>query len=464
MSETRTLAQWLVESRLEDIPQDVRHEALRALVNYVGCALGGAPDEAVDIALRALAPFFGPPTARILGRVERLDPLHASLMNGISSHVYDYDDTTPKNYSHPSSPVASALFAYASANRVSGPDFVHAFILGFEAESRVANAVYPAHYDVGWHITGTSGVFGAATAIGKLLGLSVQQMVWALGLAATQAAGLREMFGSMGKAFHPGRSAQNGYAAALLAREGFTSGERGIEGPRGFAAVTAAKYDLAKVTTRLGTDWDLRENTYKPFPCGIVNHPTIDGAIQIHDEFHPAPEQIAAVRLHVAPLVLDLCNQQNITKGLQGKFSVYHGAAVGLVRGKAGIQEYTDAAVNDPAVKRVRERASAVGDPGITEDQARIEVQLTDGRTLIRFVEASIGNLARPLGDRQLDAKFRDQAVLALPASQVEAIIASCWRLDALDDVGAFVSSTLPHQSHEDTKHTKTHEVNVQKA
>jgi 2-methylcitrate dehydratase PrpD len=461
MSETRTLATWLVENRLEDIPNDIRHEALRALVNYLGCALGGAPDEAVDIALRALAPFFGPPAARILGRVERLDPLHASLMNGISSHVYDYDDTTPKNYSHPSSPVASALFAYASVNRVSGPDFVHAFILGFEAESRVANCVYPAHYDVGWHITGTSGVFGAATAIGKLLGLSVQQMVWAIGLAATQAAGLREMFGSMGKAFHPGRSAQNGYAAALLAREGFTSGEHGIEGPRGFAAVTSATYDLAKVTTRLGTDWDLRENTYKPFPCGIVNHPSIDGAIQLHDEFHPAPDRIAAVRLHVAPLVLDLCNQQNITKGLQGKFSVYHGAAVGLVRGKAGIQEYTDAAVNDPAVKRVRERAVAFGDPGLTEDQARIEVDLADGRTLTRFVEASIGNLARPLSDRQLDAKFRDQAVLALPPSQVDDVLASCWRLDTLDDVGAFVERTIPdpfRASAEDTKNAKAHE------
>ncbi len=444
MSETRTLAQWLVESRLEDVPQDVRHEALRALVNYVGCALGGARDEAVDIALRALAPFFGPPAARILGRAERLDPLHASLMNGISSHVYDYDDTTPKNYSHPSSPVASALFAYASVNRVSGPAFVRAFILGFEAESRVANAVYPAHYDVGWHITGTSGVFGAATAIGTLLGLSVQQMIWAIGLAATQAAGLREMFGSMGKAFHPGRSAQNGYAAALLAREGFTAGERGIEGPRGFAAVTAARSDLSKVTAKLGVDWDLRANTYKPFPCGIVNHPTIDGAIQLHDEFHPAPDQIAAVRLRVAPLVLDLCNQQNITKGLQGKFSVYHGAAVGLVRGKAGIQEYTDQAVNDPAVKRVRERAVAIGDSSITEDQARIEVELTGGRTLTRFVEASIGNLARPLSDRQLDAKFRDQAVLALPSQQVEAVLASCWRLDALDDVGAFVVAATP--------------------
>jgi 2-methylcitrate dehydratase PrpD len=446
MSETRKLAEWLVEHRLDDVPRDVRHEALRALVNYVGCALGGAPDEAVDIALRALTPFFGPPTARILGRDERLDPLHASLMNGISSHVYDFDDTTPKNYSHPSSPVASALFAYASVNPVSGPDFVHAFILGFEAESRVANAVYPAHYDVGWHITGTSGVFGAATAIGKLLGLSVQQMIWAIGLAATQAAGLREMFGSMGKAFHPGRSAQNGYAAALLAREGFTSGERGIEGPRGFAPVTAAKYDLSKVTARLGVDWDLRENTYKPFPCGIVNHPTIDGAIQLHDEFYPPPDRIVAVRLRVAPLVLDLCNQQNITKGLQGKFSVYHGAAVGLVRGRAGLQEYTDAAVNDPAVKAVRERATAVGDPALTEDQARIEVEMADGTVLTRLVEASIGNLARPLSDRQLDAKFRDQAVLALPASRVEDVLASCWRLDALSNVGDFVASTIPEE------------------
>ena len=171
-SETRTLARWLVDSRLDDVPQDVRHEALRALVNYVGCALGGAPDEAVDIALRALAPFFGPPAARILGRVERLDPLHASLMNGISSHVYDYDDTTPKNYSHPTSPVASALFAYASANPVTGRDFMEAFVLGFEAESRVANAVYPAHYDVGWHMTGTAGEKTSAIVAGSTLSRS----------------------------------------------------------------------------------------------------------------------------------------------------------------------------------------------------------------------------------------------------------------------------------------------------
>jgi 2-methylcitrate dehydratase PrpD len=252
------------------------------------------------------------------------------------------------------------------------------------------------------------------------------------------------MFGSMGKAFHPGRSAQNGYAAALLAQAGFTSGERGIEGPRGFAHVTAATRDLSKIATRLGVDFDLRENTYKPFPCGIVNHPTIDGAIQIHDADRPDPASIVAVRLRVAPLVLDLCNQQNITRGLQGKFSVYHGAAVGLVRGKGGLREYTDEAVNDPAIKRVREMTTATGDPSITEDQAKIEVELRDGRRLTKFVEQSLGNVHRPLTDRQLDEKFRDQAVLVLRADAVETIIQLCWKIDELDDVGQLVRTSVP--------------------
>jgi 2-methylcitrate dehydratase PrpD len=439
MSETRALASWVVHSQLDAIPDDVRRESLRAILNYVGCALGGAPDIAVHNAMCAFAPFFGPATAAILGRSERADPLHASLMNGISSHVYDYDDTTPKNYIHPSSPVASALFAYASANPVHGRDFVHAFILGFEAESRIGNSVYPAHYDVGWHITGTAGVFGAAVAIGKLIGLSEQQMIWAIGLAATQAAGLREMFGSMAKSLHPGRAAQNGYASALLAQVGFTSGERGIEGPRGFAAVQAAKFDLSKITAGLGLDFDLRANTYKPFPCGIVNHPAIDGAIQIHNEHQVAPESIRFVRLRVAPLVLDLCNQQNITRGLQGKFSVYHGAAIGLVRGKAGIQEYTDEAVNDAAIKRVRENATAVADPSLTEDQAKIEVELVNGEKVSRFVEKSIGNIHRPMTNQQLEAKFRDQAVLALSPDRVERVIDLCWRIDQLADVNELV-------------------------
>src|SRR5688572_6606578 len=444
MSETRALASYLVKGRYEDIPEDVRHEAARSLVNFMAVALGGSVDQAVDIAIRALTPFSGKPTAAILGRVERLDPLHASLMNGISSHVDDFYDTTPQNYIHPTSPVASALFAYASANRVSGREFVNAFVLGFEAESRIGNAVYPAHYDVGWHITGTAGIFGAAAAIGRLRSLTEQQMVWALGLAGTQAAGLREMFGSMGKAFHPGRAAQNGYASAMLAESGFTAGERGLEGPRGFAAVQSATYDLSKITAHLGTDFNLRRNTYKPYPCGIVNHPTIEACIELHRRHGPKPTDIAAVRLRVAPLVLDLCNQPNDTKGLERKFSVYHGAAIGLVRGQAGLDEYTDAAVNDPAVKHVRERATATGDPSLTEDQARVEVELTDGRRLTWSIEQSLGNVHRPLSDDQLSDKFRRCATRALPTDAAGIVLDRCWRIAELDDVGALVDATVP--------------------
>jgi 2-methylcitrate dehydratase PrpD len=439
VSETRVLATYIVDNEYDRLPADVIEEARRAILNFVGCAVGGCAEPAVDIAIRTLRPFFGAATAGIIGRPERMDPLHASLMNGISSHVHDYDDTTPGNYSHPTSPLASALFAYASAQPVAGRDFMHAFILGFEAESRVANAVYPAHYDAGWHMTGTAGVFGAAAAIGRLRGLSVQQMTWALGLGATQAAGLREMFGSMAKAFHPGRSAQNGYAAALLAEEGFTAGERGIEGPRGFAPVTARAFDLSKITNGLGVDFDLRVNTYKPFPCGIVNHPTIDGCIQLHHTHRLTSGTVARVRLAVAPLVLDLCNQQNITRGLQGKFSVYHGAAVGLVRGKAGLQEYSDETVNDPEVKRVREHVTATGDPSLSEDQARIDVALADGRQVSIVIHESLGNLKRPMTNAQLEAKFRDQAAPRLSPATIDRLIEQCWTIDRLDDVGAIV-------------------------
>ena len=447
MSETQTLAAYLVHGGISDVPADVRHEAKRAILNYVGCAIGGSHEPAVEAAIKAFAPYSGNPTASILGRSERMDPLHASLVNGISSHVHDYDDTTPKNYIHPSSPVASALFAYASVQPVRGADFLNAFVLGFEAESRIGNAVYPAHYDAGWHITGTAGVFGAAAAIGKLLALSAQQMIWALGLAATQAAGLREMFGSMAKSLHPGRAAQNGYASALLAQAGFTSGQHSLEGPRGFAAVTATSYDLSKITARLGTDFDLRANTYKPFPCGIVIHPTIDGCIQIREEHHPEPEAISAVRLKVAPLVLDLCNKRDISVGLEGKFSVYHAAALGLVRGKAGLREFSDEAVNDRVIRRVRERTTASADPGITEDQAHIEVDLANGQKLSRFVEKSLGNIHRPMTDVQLEDKFRDQALATMSQEEIETLIDSCWRIEESEQFGIYFGSHTPPQT-----------------
>jgi 2-methylcitrate dehydratase PrpD len=445
MGTTEDLAGWLTASRPDDIPADVTHEARRALVNIVGCALGGARHPVVDITIDALGAMFGPPDAAVLGRPERADPLHAALLNGITSHVEDFDDTLPRNYIHASSPVASALLAYASANRVTGRDLVHAFVLGFEATSRLGNATYPSHYTAGWHSTGSVGVFGAAIAIGTLLGLTQEQMIWAIGLAGTQAAGVREQFGSMGKALHPGRAAQNGYAAALLAQKGFTSGAHGIEGPRGWASVTSAEHDLSKVTDGLGASWELHVNTYKPFPCGIVNHPAIDACIQLHDEHGVAPGDVAALRLHVAPLVIDLCGKTDIHTGLEGKFSVVHGASVGLVRGRAGLREYTDEAVGDPDVKAVRERATReADDPTVTEDGVHVELELTDGRVLEKRLTASLGNLQRPLTDDQLSAKFRDQATLAVTAEQAELALELSWRVDELADVAQLVDATVP--------------------
>jgi 2-methylcitrate dehydratase PrpD len=175
-----------------------------------------------------------------------------------------------------------------------------------------------------------------------------------------------------------------------------------------------------------------------------VVHPTIDGCIELHQKHHPAPSDIKSVRVRVAPLVLDLCNKKDITRGLEGKYSIYHSTALGLVRGKAGLQEYTDAAVNDPAVKQVRERVVAISDASITEDQSHIEVELADGRKLVKFVEESIGNLRRPLTDKQLEDKLRDQASFVLPAPQIEKLIELCWKIDTLDDVGVLVKATVP--------------------
>src|SRR4051794_19859189 len=251
-SPTMALAQFVAGHNPEALPPAVIHEAKRAILNWAGCAIGASRHATVSRAIAALKPFFGPAQASILGRNERADILHAALMNGMSSHTFDFDDTHLKTVIHPAGPVASAIVALAEYQPVSGMALLHAFALGVEVECRIGNAVYPSHYDVGWHITGTCGVFGAAAAAGKVLGLNEQQLVWALGMAATQAAGLREMFGSMSKPLHPGVAARNGLAAALLAGQNFTSAEQGIEGRRGFANVLATERNLSRITDKLG--------------------------------------------------------------------------------------------------------------------------------------------------------------------------------------------------------------------
>ena len=266
-------------------------------------------------------------------------------------------------------------------NTVSSHSDLRPRILGVETECRIGKAVYPWHYDQGYHITGTAGVFGAAAASGKILGLDARQMTWALGIAATQSAGLREMFGTMCKSFHPGRASQNGLTAALLASKNFTSSDQSLEATRGFANTMSAEHDFTHVTKGLGETFEVERNTCKPFACGIVIHPIIDGCVQLRNEHGLGPSDITRVELRVNPLVLELTGKKTPSTGLEGKFSVFHSAAVAFVRGSAGQKEYTDDAVRDRTIVAVRDRVSAAVDPAVREEEAYVSVTLKDGRT-----------------------------------------------------------------------------------
>jgi 2-methylcitrate dehydratase PrpD len=434
---TRTIAEWAVHSRPEEIPEGVRKEAVRSLVNSVGATVGGSADETVTIALRALTAYSGPGQACLFGRDRKLDPLKAALINGISSHVLDYDDTELKTIIHPAGVVASALFSLAADHPTTGSQFLHAFVVGTEVECRLGNAIYPSHYDLGWHITATCGVFGAAAACGKLLGLNAQKMVWALGAAAVQAAGLKVVFGSMGKSFQVGRAAENGLTAALLAAQGFTSSDVSLEGVDGYFAAAARHHDDAQLTQNLGAHYEISTNTYKPFPCGIVIHPAIDAAIQFNRELHPEVNEIEAIDLRANPLILQLTGKQSPQTGLEGKFSVYHSVAIALIRGQVGVQEYTDASVQDAQVVALRSKVKVSVDPSVRSDEIYMTLRKKDGKAYDKHVEHAIGSLQRPMTDADLEAKFLGLSTGVLGEARARSLLSMCWNLEALPDVSA---------------------------
>jgi len=432
---TQRLADYVVAARYEDLPADIRQQGRRTFLNWMGCAIGGSQTDTVNKALAALALFSGKPEANLLGRTERLDIFHAALINGVSSHIFDYDDTHLKTIIHPAGPVASAILALSQHQPVSGAHFLNALVLGVEAECRIGNAVYPSHYDMGWHITGTCGTFGSAVACGKLLGLDTQQMRWALGIAGSQPVGLKIQFGSMTKSFHPGRAAQGGLTAALLAQQGFTASEIVLEGKDGWGQALSRTHDWGQVVDGLGIHYEAGLNTYKPFACGIVTHPAIDAAIQLRGEHLFTPGEVEAVELRANPLVLSLTGKTAPQTGLEGKFSVYHCIAVGLIYGAAGERQFQDAVVRDTAVIALRRRVTVQTDPAIGPEKADLTVRLKDGRVLTRHIDNAIGSLQRPMSDAMLEAKFTDLAKDILPDARIRRIMDLCWSLDRAPDV-----------------------------
>ena len=440
---TRTLARYVVNAKYENLPPKVRKEGLRTLLNWVGVAVGGSHHETVEIAIAALAPFSGPQQAGLLGRRERFDIINAAFVNAISSHIFDYDDTHLKTIIHPSGPVISPILALSQYRDVTGKEFLNALVLGVETACRIGNAVYPDHYDRGWHITGTAGVFGGAAAAGKLLGLSEQQMVWALGLAASQPVGLRESFGSMNKSFNPGRAAHNGLTAALLASKNYDSSEQMIEAKRGWANTISTKQDYREITEGLGQRYEAALNTYKPFACGIVLHPAIDAAIQLRNENKLTPDQIDRIDLLVNPLVLELTGKKTPNEGLEGKFSVYHAVAIAIVEGNGGEKQFSDRAVRDPVVVGLRSKVFPVVDPAIKSEQVDMTITLKDGRRLHKFIQQAVGSVEVPMSDAALEAKFSDLAEGILPKEQTRKLMDACWNLEKLPSAAAVAKAAV---------------------
>ena len=454
---TRRLAHWATKLKWPNIPSTTRGAAVRSLYNYLGCTIHGSAHPAVWKAHEALQPFYGPRECSVFGSLIKTDAQHAALLNGIASHVHDYDDTHLETIIHPTGPVASAALAYVQHKRgISGEKLMAALVAGIEAECKVGLAVWPSHYDVGWHITSTSGSIGAAVAVGKLATLDQQRMEHAIGLASVQVIGLREMFGSDTKSFHPGRAAQAGLLAALLAERGYTSSPQALEAKRGWANVVAGGGNprLDQYIGELGQIWETDKNTFKPFPCGIVKHPVIDAAIQIHNRVKSESGSIDAVKsfrceCQVHPLVIELTSKQKPRDGLEGKFSVFHGAAVGLLFGKAGPGQYSDLVVNDPQVIAVRDAVKATANRDLRSDEAIVTAFDSSSNKVAEIrVEHAIGSLDKPLSDAQLREKFNDQVSLLHPKDHARSISELAWKVvDARD-----VSSLLENLAHDSTR------------
>ena len=441
---TEQLAAFVAEHPSLGWSEKVEHQARRTFANWVGCAVGPAEHDAVRCALAAVQELAPAPQATLLGRRERVDLANAALINGLSSHTFDFDDTHLKTIIHPAGPVAPAALALAEHLERPGRELLDALVIGIEVACRVGNAVYPDHYDRGWHITGSTGMLGSAAACARLLRLDRQQTQMALGIAASQPVGLREQFGTMTKPLHPGAAARAGLMAALFARHGFTASRRALEAPRGLLQVFSDKTDWREITEGLGETWEIALNTYKPFACGIVIHPSIDGCIQLREQVAAADIERIVLRVH--PLVLELTGKRTPRTGLEGKFSVYHSCAVGLLHGRAGEAEYADAVVRSPEVIALRDRIVAEPDGTIDEAGCHITLTTRDGASRTLRVEHAIGSLERPMSDEALTRKFVDQAAPVLGAARAEAAAAAAFSIGGAADIRTLLEACVPQR------------------
>ncbi|AOB40371.1 MmgE/PrpD family protein [Bordetella parapertussis] len=384
---TRPLADAIVATASSRLGAATLQTAQACLLDSLAVTLAGAQEPLVAVLDRTLAGFGGAGQATLIGRGRRAPLPDAALVNGAAGHALDFDDMHIESAMHPSVPVVAAALAVAEHEGADGAALLRALALGIEAQLRIGEAVRPHHYQRGWHATGTLGHFGAAVAAGCLLGLDAQQTTMALGIAGTQASGLKETFGTMSKPLHAGQVARNGVMAALLARQGYTSAEDILGGHYGFGRVCGDGAHWDGLLDGWGERWSMHDILYKPHASSFCTQALIECALALRAT--PGFAWTAVARIHGEVSAMSMANARIVEPrdGMQAKFSLPHAIAQGLVHGQATIADFSDARAREPALRALRARTTIAQGAGLAWPEAIVTVTLADGSQLRRHAD-----------------------------------------------------------------------------
>jgi 2-methylcitrate dehydratase PrpD len=451
---TDEVAAFVVGTGARDVPPDVAHLGKRSVLDGLGLALAGAASRTSEIARRYLSGLglASPSGSTVIGDALRVPARFAAFANGLAIHADDYDDTQlavqkDRVYgllTHPTAPALPAVLALAERDRRSGRDVMTAYQVGVEVECKVAEAILPRHYQHGFHTTGTVGTIGAAAGAARLLGLDREATRRALALGATQAAGLRENFGTMTKPFHAGHAAEGGVVAAELAALGFTASPVALEADRGFFRAAGGGFAVDQIAGKLGKPWTFHSPgvSIKPHPSGSLTHPGMAVMMDLVRRHDLRPERVKRVSVGTNHNMPNALIHHRPTNELQAKFSMEFCMAILLLERKAGLEQFTDEVVNRPDVQAMIAKVSFGMHPeaeaaGFDKMTTLVEVELVDGTVVEGRADFGKGSPANPMTDEELSEKFRQCAAWGgLARDAAERVLGLAWRIDDLADVG----------------------------
>jgi 2-methylcitrate dehydratase PrpD len=416
MGETATLAEFVAESTLEDVPEPVHEKATEAISDLVGVAVYGSHHEVGGKVAAYVDATFAGAGATVFGR-GAASPAGAALANGAFGHAVDFDDTFESIVIHPTSPVFSAALAVAEAEGASGRDVLEAYVTGIEVAFRTGHATYPSHYDHGWHSTGTVGSFGATAAAASVLGLSAERVRHALGIAASASSSLKKNFGTMTKPLHSGHAAQMGVRSALLAAEGFTADPEIFEGKLGYGTVMtpSGEYDPEELTAEFGEEWAVMDLGYKPYPSGVITHAAMDAMREIVVGNDLDPEDVESVTVALDEAASEMLHHERPETGLEAKFSIEFCLAAVLRERDPGVHEFTTEYVTDPVTRTETAKVSRAFEPNLfggdfANYAARVSVTTREDAEHVVEEKYAPGSPNNPLSEDRLRAKFDECA------------------------------------------------------